>query len=424
MTTAPRAGGTTRTAAQRSAEPQTDAALHSTDPQATALRGGEQSTASRAGGVLAAAVRGVGARGVAFRAGGRRSVGASPARGVGRGIAGAGRYLATPLLPEDYLGLLNPLWSADELRGRVDAVRHEAPAAATLVIKPGRAWRGHRPGQWVRVGVDIGGVRHWRTFSLSSPPRPDGRITVTVKAAPDGFVSAHLVNAIRPGAIVRLAPAEGDFVLPSPVPGKLLFVTAGSGITPVMAILRRLRGMSDVVLVHSDRTAGDVIFGAELRSMAGVRLHERHTVPDGRLRPSDLPGVCPDWAEREAWACGPGDMLDDLAAHWRAAGAGERLRVERFRTVLRGPTGEGGHVTFTRSGVEVDADGGTPLLVAGEDAGALLPSGCRMGICHSCVGRLCSGQVRDLRTGEVHGEEGEIVQTCVSAAAGPVEIEL
>ncbi|WP_243718144.1 ferredoxin reductase [Actinomadura sp. 7K534] len=343
---------------------------------------------------------------------------------VAQRLTAFARQLTTPLLPEDYLGLVNPLLSTEELRGRVEAVRHEAPSVATLLIRPGRMWRGHRPGQWVKVGVDIDGVRHWRTFSLSSPPKPDGRITITVKAAPDGFVSAHLVREMRPGTIVRLAPAEGDFVLPSPVPAKLLFVTAGSGITPVMAMLRHLRGASDVVLVHSDRTGGDVIFGAELRRMDGVRLHERHTAADGRVKPSDLPEICPDWAEREAWACGPGAMLDDLAEHWRAAGAEERLRVERFQTVLAGGTGEGGRVTFSKSGIEVDADGSTPLLVAGEEAGALLPSGCRMGICYSCVGRLCSGKVRDLRTGEVHGDEGEIVQTCVSAAAGPVEIEL
>ncbi|MEU9867756.1 ferredoxin reductase [Actinomadura sp. NPDC048021] len=343
---------------------------------------------------------------------------------TGRRIAAAARLLTTPLLPEDYLGLLDPLWSADEPCGRIEAVRHEAPSAATLVIRPGRVWNGHRPGQWVKIGVDVGGVRHWRTFSLSSPPRRDGRITITVKAARDGFVSAHLVNEIRPGTVVRLSRPEGGFTLPSPVPRKLLFVTAGSGITPVMAMLRQLGGASDAVLVHSDRTAGDVIFGDELRRMPGLRLHERHTTPDGRLKPSDIPGVCPDWAEREAWACGPGGMLDDLAAHWRAAGVGERLRVERFRTVLDADGGEGGRVTFTRSGVTADADGSTPLLAAGEDAGALLPSGCRMGICRGCVGRLASGKVRDLRTGEVHGDEGEIVQTCVSAAAGPVEIEL
>ncbi|GAA2136508.1 ferredoxin reductase [Actinomadura napierensis] len=348
--------------------------------------------------------------------------------------------LTTPLLPEDYLGLLNPLWSTAEPRGRVEAVRHEAPGAATLVIRPGTAWRDHRPGQWVKVGVDIGGVRHWRTFSLSSPPRPDGRITITVKAAPDGFVSAHLVHEIRPGAIVRLGAADGDFTLPSPVPSRLLFVTAGSGITPVMAMLRHLTGTDtapdaasdaapdttpDVTLVHSDRHAGDVIFGAELRQMTGIRLHERHTSTDGRLTPSDLAAVCPDWAERDAWACGPSGMLDDLVEHWRTAGIEDRLRVERFRPVLAAGTGgEGGRVRFTESGVEADADGSTPLLDAGERAGALLPSGCRMGICHSCVGRLRSGRVRDLRTGEVHGEEGQIVQTCISAPAGPVDIEL
>jgi stearoyl-CoA 9-desaturase NADPH oxidoreductase len=391
---------------------------------------------------------------------------------AGRRIATAARLLTTPLLPEDYLGLINPLWSTADPRGRVEAVRHEAPSSATLLIKPG-VWHGHRPGQWIRIGVDIGGVLHWRTFSLSSPPRRDGRITITVKAARDGFVSAYLVNEIRPGTIVRLGPADGDFVLPTTAPAKLLFVTAGSGITPVMAMLRHLTtahvgdtssgqpsgggstgihpshgsaadgnassksttGRStagaraadmtvDVVLVHSDRTAGEVIFGTELRRMPGLRLHERHTTTDGRLKPSDLSELCPDWAEREAWACGPGDMLDGLTAHWRAAGIENRLHVERFRTVLHDGGGEGGRVTFTASGVEADADGRTPLLVAGEEAGALLPSGCRMGICYSCVGRLRTGKVRDLRTGEVHGDEGEIVQTCVSAAAGPVEIEL
>jgi ferredoxin len=72
----------------------------------------------------------------------------------------------------------------------------------------------------------------------------------------------------------------------------------------------------------------------------------------------------------------------------------------------------------------VQADGDTPILDIGEDAGVLMPSGCRMGICHSCLTPLLSGQVRDLRTGEVHGEPGQLIQTCVSAAAGPVNLEL
>jgi ferredoxin-NADP reductase len=342
-----------------------------------------------------------------------------------RGLAGAAGWLTTPLLPDDYLALVNPLWAAREPRARVEAVRPETADAATLVLRPGRHWTPHRPGQWTRICVDIEGVRHWRTFSLSSPPAPDGLVTVTVKAA--GRVSQHLIRRTEPGTIVGLARPEGEFVLPDPPPARLLFLTAGSGITPVRAMLRALGPYTpDVVLVHSAPTPEDVIFGAELRELAGrrpgLRLYERHTRADGRLSPADVSDLCPDWAERTAFACGPARMLDAAAAHW--ARHGVPLRVERFHPATRPPAGDGGRVRFVRSGRESAADGATPLLVIGEEAGALLPSGCRMGICRSCLGRLASGQVRDLRTGRIHGEEGDLIQTCVSAAAGSVEIEL
>ncbi|GAA0349828.1 NADPH oxidoreductase [Actinoallomurus spadix] len=336
------------------------------------------------------------------------------------------------------------------MRGRIEAIHPETADAATLVIRPGRGWVRHRAGQWVRVGVDIEGVRHWRTFSLSCPPGgPDECITITVKAVPDGLVSHHLVRQAAPGMIVHLAGPDGEFVLPEPPPPRLLFLTAGSGITPVRAMLHGLlygpatrgaarpgaasprrdtgcRGLPDVVLLHSAPTPADVIFGAELRALAvrfaNLRLYERHTRTGGRLRPSDVPDLCPDWTERTAWVCGPPEMLQEAEDHW--AGSADRLHVERFRPATPTAGGEGGRIRFTRSGRQTDADGGTSLLIAGERAGVLMPSGCRMGICHTCVGRLASGQVRDLRTGQIHGEPGDLVQTCVSAAAGPVEIEL
>jgi ferredoxin-NADP reductase len=358
-----------------------------------------------------------------------------------RGLAGAARSLTTPLLPDDYLGLFDPLWCGRDLRGRVEAIHPETAEAATLVVRPGRGWVGHRPGQWVGVGVDIEGVRHWRTYSLSCPPgRPDGCITITVKAVPDGLVSRYLVWRAASGTIVHLAGPDGEFVLPEPPPRRLLFLTAGSGITPVRAMLYGLLsgaaargaaesghcGLPDVVLLHSAPTRADVIFGAELRALAArfanLRLYERHTRTGGRLRPADLPDLCPDWAQRTAWVCGPAGMLDEAEEHW--AGLADRLHVEHFRPAAPMAGGEGGGIRFVKSGRQTDADGGTPLLVAGEDAGVLMPSGCRMGICHSCVGRLASGRVRDLRTGQVHGEAGDLVQTCVSAAAGLVEIEL
>ena len=99
--------------------------------------------------------------------------------------------------------------------------------------------------------------------------------------------------------------------------------------------------------------------------------------------------------------------------------------MERFQPLIGGAGGgDGGAVRFTKSGVDAVCDGATPILVAGEEAGAILPFGCRMGICHTCVGELRSGEVRDLRTGEVHGSEGEMVRTCVNAPEGPIEIAL
>jgi ferredoxin-NADP reductase len=346
-------------------------------------------------------------------------------QGALRRLANTAEWLTTPLLPDDYLALVNPLWTTREPLARVEAVRPETADAVTLVLRPGRHWVAHRPGQWTRIRVDIDGVRHWRTYSLSSPPGPDGLVTVTVKAA--GRVSGHLVRRTEPGTIVGLARPEGEFVLPDPPPARLLFLTAGSGITPVRAMLRALgTDAPDVVLVHSAPTREDVIFGEELRDLAarrpGLRLYERHTRAQGRLSPADVTDLCPDWAERAAFACGPAEMLAAAAEHW--ARHRVPLHVEHFHPVTRVTAGDGGHVRFVRSGRESDADGGTPLLTIGEEAGALLPSGCRMGICRSCLGRLASGQVRDLRTGQIHGEEGDLIQTCVSAAAGSVEIDL
>ena len=355
------------------------------------------------------------------------TTGPRPVRRLTRAAAQLTTRLTTPLLPEDYLALLNPLWSERDVCGRIEAVMPETADAATLVIRPGRAWTvgDVRPGQWIRLGVEVNGVRHWRTFSLSRVPGPDGTFAITVKANPDGLVSRHLVHRVRPGAIVRLGRPEGGFVLPDH-PVRPLFLTAGSGITPVMAMLRVLE-LPDVVVIHSARTQESVIFGDELRALAarrpGFALIERHTAAAGRLRLAELDALCPDWTRRPTWACGPQGLLAAAQAHWAAAGAAE-LHVERFQTPALVTGGEGGTARFSQSGRTAEASGDTPLLEVGEEAGALMPSGCRMGICFTCVGRLNSGQVRDLRTGAVHGEAGDLIQTCVSAAAGPVDIEL
>ena len=345
---------------------------------------------------------------------------APPRRRTSR-VLRAASALTTPLLPEDFLGLVDPLWSVTELRGRVVDVQRETARATTLTIRPGRTWTGHTAGQYVRIGVDIDGVRHWRTYSLCSTEN-DRELRITVQEHEGGVVSGHLVHRTPVGTIVRLESAMGEFVLPSPAPRKLLMLTAGSGITPVMGILRTLaeRGPlgpttgPDVVVVHSARTADDVIFGDELRRMPGLTLIEHHTAEHGRLDLAELPVY--DTGERVILACGPDGLLD--AARERF---GDRVLIERFTPPTRSAGGAGGTAVIGSTTVEVD--GGTSLLEAGEAAGALMPSGCRMGICHGCVLPLRDGQVRDMRTGAVFGEPGDLVQTCINTASGPVRID-
>nr|WP_305082777.1 ferredoxin reductase [Nocardia spumae] len=359
-------------------------------------------------------------------------------------VRGAAARITTPLLPDDYLHLVNPLWSARELRGRIVEVRKETADAVTLVIKPGWGFDfTFTPGQYIGIGVLVDGRWHWRSYSLTCPPNwtdPDNRakrvISIAVKAMPEGFLSSHLVNGVPQGTVVRLAAPQGGFVLPEPPPSKVLFITAGSGITPVMAMLRTMDrraadrtdgdAMDDIVHIHSARAAADVMFGDELRALhdkhPGFTAHVHLTGDQGKFDLAELDTRFPDWRTRETWACGPAGLLNDVEKHWAAAGIGDKLHVERFE-VERSAVGEGGTVTFARADRSAEVDGATSLLEAGEAAGVQMPFGCRMGICQTCVVTLTDGHVRDLRNGSEH-QAGEKVQTCISAAAGDCTLDV
>jgi ferredoxin-NADP reductase len=295
--------------------------------------------------------------------------------------------LFKPLLPDDYLELIDPLWSTRELRGRIERVESVSEDAVNVLIRPGHRWPGHRPGQYLRIGVVVDGVHHWRAYSLTSEPgRPDGCIAITPKLVPSGVVSPYLVRGARPGDLVRLGGVEGTFVLPRPLPQRLLFITAGSGITPIMAMLRGLsRGnrVGDVVHLHSARREPDVIFGRELREIAarnpGLKLHLRMTGEEGRIAPAELDRICPDWRDRAAFACGPGEMLDELRDHWRADGDPALLSVERFEPIV-------GEAEVGGSGGRVPASGpaSTFPMAAGWGSATPASAGCvpgRSGIC-------------------------------------------
>lgn len=338
------------------------------------------------------------------------------------------KRFTTPLLPDDYTQLINPLWSARELRGKIVHVSRSTPDTVTLGIKPGWGMPlEFHAGQYIGIGVPIDGRYTWRSYSLTCAPRPSsGHLEITVRAVDKGKLSNHLVGTARPGMTVRLAKPAGDFHLPHPLPEKLLFLTAGTGITPVISMLRSIEDSlgeqgSDCVLVHSVRHREDLLFAEDLDRLAarGARIHLRVTSEQGRITLDQAWELVPDAAEREIYACGPADMLTTIE-QW-AQESGVKVHTERF-TLDRESDAQGGTITFGHR-ASIDADGATTVLEAGEQAGVQMPFGCRMGICQTCVRELIEGYVTDLRTSDTHGP-GERVRTCVCVANGDVTIDV
>jgi ferredoxin-NADP reductase len=361
--------------------------------------------------------------------------GAQPKIGaVRRRLLRAARALTTPLLPDDYLALVNPRWSTRETTGRVVRVRRETEDAATIVVKPDYPWTPHRPGQYLRIGMEINGIRHWRAYTITSDPgHPEGVVSVTVKFTKGGKMSPVFTRYVQPGHQVFLGDIEGEFVLPDPMPSKTLWLSAGSGITPIMSMLRELdrQGeLADAVHIHSCRSADDMIFGRMLRRfdrrVDGYRLVEIHTSEQPRFEPSRLDELCRDWQERETFLSGPRELIDSVEEWFEKAERSEHRHTERFQPVvgIGGGDGDGGTVRFRVSDCEAECKAGVSILVGGEDAGATLPFGCRMGVCHTCVGRLRDGAVRDVRTGTITQASGQMVRTCINAPEGHIEIDL
>jgi ferredoxin-NADP reductase len=352
---------------------------------------------------------------------------------------GAGSTLTERLFldrqAEFWMGELDPVRSLRELRARVVEVIEETPDTKTFVLRPNAAWRGHRAGQHTLVEVEIDGVRVRRCYSISSAPGSEP-ISITVKRVPDGRMSTWLHEHVRTGHILRLGAPAGDFVLPSPAPDKLLLLSGGSGITPVMSMLRDLaarEALHDVVFVHHARSRPDVIFRKELTEVAarhrGLRLllclDDDVSAPRG-FDETHFAELVPDFAERSTFLCGPGPLMDRVERLWESVGTSELLERERFTPALRSvppPTSPNGvQVRLARSGRDLVTKGEGSLLDQLERAGERPPHGCRIGICHTCKCRKQSGTVQNLVTGDVSSEPDQEIQLCISVPRSDLEL--
>lgn len=337
---------------------------------------------------------------------------------------------------------IDPTWSLHTLRARVVDVVAETHDVRTFVLAPNALWPGHRAGQYVTVEIEIDGVRTQRCYSLSSAPGAR-TVAITVKRVPGGRVSTWMHERVRRGHVVRLGMPAGDFTPPAAAP-KLLLLSGGSGITPVMSVLRDLarRGaVDDVVFLHAARSRRDVVFQRELEMLAlrhpGLRLSfflEDDRLRGGRLDSAKLDATVPDLAERHTMLCGPAPMMDALAPRWVDAGIAHRLQTERFvaaRVRLPLPANDAPSpappkvkLALIRSGRTVLTGRSGTLLEELERAGERPVHGCRMGICKTCVCRKRSGVVEDVVTGAVSSEPDEDIRLCVSRARTDVELAL
>lgn len=345
-----------------------------------------------------------------------------------------------PLTTSHYTELMNPLWASHAIKARVEKVWDETKDARTITLKPNSAWRSGRAGQHVRIGLAIDGRQYHRTYTISSAPeREDGCFTITVKILESGRLSRHLVRSLKIGDYVSVGLPQGNFYLPDAGALKILFITAGSGVTPARSMLQSMLLQErhlDTVHIHYAPHEYDAIFGQELSALhtkfpqySYVPIYTRKLGNASRKKfhfsAAQLTKLCPDWREREVYACGPQDLLTAVKAHFVKARLSARLHFEEFRAQIAAMphSAKGGTVKFSASNKEAKADGATSLLRVAEDAGLNPPHGCRMGICHTCDTTLLSGCVRDLRNGNLINEPGAKIQTCVMAAQGKCEID-
>jgi ferredoxin-NADP reductase len=322
--------------------------------------------------------------------------------------------------------LLDPSWSADRVRAAVTGVRRQTPDTATVTLRPNANWRGHLAGQHVVLTVEVDGVRQARCFSVASSARRPGTIELTAKAGAASVVARHLGERLAIGDVVELSPAAGDFVLPEAPPRSIALLSAGSGITPVLSMLRTLADdghRGEVRFVHHARTDGDILYGPEARALAEERAGWRHEVVVGDFEPDHLARAGVDPAGTVAFACGPPGYLDVVRAAWLdGGGSADDFHTESYG--LPAPERTGAGTGQLRFGTTAVADDGRTLLVQAEAAGLAPAHGCRRGICRSCVVPLTAGTVVEEGGTVVTAGPGTAVRLCVTVADGDVEVAL
>ncbi len=357
---------------------------------------------------------------------------------------------------------LNPAWSWSRPLATIVERRVEARDTVTLVLKPNRHVGDFLAGQHVNVSAEVNGRRVTRSYSLTNVPSQgrSRRLSITVKRVEGGALSTHLVQQARVGDVLGIGPAFGEMTLPPQPQGRWLFLAAGSGITPLMGLTRALAAQRmpvDLTLLYWVKTHAELCFLQELRALSTrfprMRLqvivtHEAASVPgeaQGLISASQLAELVPKLSEHQVFACGPGGFV--VTARELCAERCQAFIAEGFTPAapsgIAGARGNGvdvnananveaeahAHastvrVTLQRTGRELRLSTGLSLLEALEAEGLNPPSGCRMGVCHSCVCPRVEGTTQDMQSGETQSEANMAVRLCVSRACSDLTLDI
>lgn len=356
---------------------------------------------------------------------------------AGSRLASIAEALLTPHGTDRYLELVDPMLARGEIRGVVTAVRRQTSDTVTLTVRPNKAWGGFVAGQYVRVSVDIDGVRRTRCYSPAcSQARDDGRIELTLKADPNGLVSRYLHTHAQRGMVLGLSQPDGEFTMPAPRPRRMLLISGGSGITPLLAMLRTLADegyTGDVAFVHYANTEHDALYRDELLALRENHANLRvlfaytHAHAGGQLHGlftrEHLRTAAPWYREAETYVCGPTPLMDAVRATFEEDDISAQLHTEEFSppALQINDADATGQVRFTYSGRQI-ANSGKPLLEQAEDAGLRPEHGCRMGICFSCTQVKTTGCVRNALSGELCNDDDVEIQLCINVPVTDTEI--
>jgi ferredoxin-NADP reductase len=326
---------------------------------------------------------------------------------------------------------VNATWSLTDVRARVLRSVQECRDVVSLYLKPNRLFKGFIPGQHLALTLPCKGVLQSRSFSLSQAPGTGGVLRLTIKLKAEGVLS-QAVGKLKRGAVVRLSQAGGTFTHARPERG-VLMLSAGSGITPMIAMLQdwaKHDTRPDVLMIHSCRDEADWILREDLRTLVHqwpqLKIRPVFTAAEGRLDTERLQALAPDFALRDTLLCGPEDFMEWIAAFYRKQGLSRQLKQEHFqarRTEIRPDAAR--YEIFVADGRAVfHALNGQPLLEAAEVAGLTPVHGCRRGICKTCTCRKLGGTVHNQLTDTLSGSGEEWIQLCVSTPVSNLHLEL